>query len=58
LGIAPLLIFCCAIFSVCWGIFAGLMVKRVNMGDLEGVKQCILDNAKDEATLLAIGGEK
>ena len=28
MGIAPLLIFCCAIFSVCWGTFAGLMVKK------------------------------
>lgn len=33
-GIAPLCIFCAAVFSVFWGTLAGLLVKKVNMEDL------------------------
>lgn len=36
-GIAPLCIFCAAVFSVFWGTLAGLLVKKVNMEDLTDV---------------------
>ena len=47
-GLAPLCIFCCAIFSTFWGTLAGLLVKRVNMDDYTSIETCILKYGKTD----------
>jgi len=54
-GIAPLCIFCAAVFSVFWGTLAGLLIKRINMDDYTTIEACIQRYAKDEETILKAG---
>ena len=54
-GIGPLCIFCAAIFALFWGALAGVMIRRVNMQDYEGVQQCIEKYKKSEETIKKAG---
>lgn len=54
-GIAPLCIFCCAVFSIFWGTLAGLLIRRVNMNDYTGVELCIKQFEKSEETIAKAG---
>jgi len=57
-GIAPLCIFCAAIFSTFWGTLAGLLVKRVNMDDYTSIEACILKHGKTDEQVAITGGSK
>ena len=57
-GIAPLCIFCAAVFSVFWGTLAGLLVKKVNMEDLTDVQKCCDEHGKNAEEAAALGLEK
>jgi len=46
--LGPLFVFGCAIFSIFWGTIAGLLVRNIDMEDISGIEQCIIDNAKGE----------
>lgn len=54
-GIAPLCIFCAAIFALFWGALAGIFIRRINMKDYEGVQKCIDTYKKDEETIKKAG---
>lgn len=54
-GIAPLCIFCAAIFALFWGALAGIFIRRINMTDYEGVQKCIETYKKSEETIRKAG---
>lgn len=54
-GIAPLCIFCAAVFSIFWGTLAGVLIRKVNMDDYKGVEKCIENYAKSEETIRKAG---
>jgi len=57
-GIAPLCIFCAAVFSVFWGTLAGLLVKKTNMKDYTSIEACILKYGKTAEQIAQTGGSK
>jgi len=57
-GVAPLCIFCAAVFAVFWGTLAGLLVKKTNMKDYTSIEACILKYGKTAEQIAQTGGHK
>jgi len=54
-GIAPLCIFCTAVFAIFWGTLAGILIRKINMDDYKGVEDCIKQYEKSAETIKKAG---